>query len=233
MSSILEHPPVPQVRIPPLRNGDVLDQPPFHARYSAMPAGFRAELIGGVVHLPSPVTNWHSEYHHLINGWLCYYQARTPGVRGTNNGTVILDDENEPQPDAALRIDESCGGASHVSAEGYLVGSPELHVEVAYSSASIDLHQKRRQYERAGVCEYVVVLVEVQAVRGFRLEGGSYAESPLDAEGVWRSREFPGLWLDSRALFELNAAQLFATVDQGLATQEHQDFVARLAAAGP
>jgi hypothetical protein len=37
--------------VPPLENGDRLDQPTFHARYERMPEDFRAELIGGIVPL--------------------------------------------------------------------------------------------------------------------------------------------------------------------------------------
>lgn len=228
MSSVSEHSPHTAVRPIPLRNGDVLDQTTFHARYLATQPGFRAELIGGVVHAPSPVTNWHSEYHYAIVGWLYHYQAHSPGVKGGDNGTVILDDENEPQPDAFLRLEEAVGGYSRVSEEGYIVGPPELHIEVAYSSASIDLHQKRREYERTGVGEYVVVLVEEQSVRAFRREEDAYVDSSLDAQSVWRSSAFPGLWLDTRALFNRDATRLLATLDKGLATDEHRAFVTRL-----
>jgi hypothetical protein len=38
-----------------LMEGQDLDQPTFHALYEAMPPGTRAELIDGVVYMPSPV----------------------------------------------------------------------------------------------------------------------------------------------------------------------------------
>lgn len=228
MSSVLEHSPNSAASVQPLRNGDVLDQATFHSRYLATPKRFRAELVGGMVHVPSPVTDWHSVYQYAIVGWLFHYQARTPGVWGGDNGTVILNDENECQPDAILRLDESVGGATHINEDGYIAGPPELHVEVAFSTASIDLHQKRREYERAGVREYVVVLIEEQTICAFRLHAGAYVDAPLDASGIWRSSMFPGLWLDVPALFKRDAAQLLATLDQGLSTDEHRAFVARL-----
>ena len=83
MSSVLEHPADSALRPAPLRNGDVLDQPTFHARYLATRAGVRAELIGGVVHVPSPVTNWHSIYHYAVVGWL----KRKEGVDLFDEGT--------------------------------------------------------------------------------------------------------------------------------------------------
>lgn len=141
MAGVLEHSPHSAAAPQLLRNGDVLDQATFHSRYLATPKRFRAELVGGIVHVPSPVTDWHPIYQYAVVGWLFHYQSRTPGVRGGDNATVILDDENEPQPDAILRLEESVGGATHVNEDGYIVGPPELHVEVAYSTASIDLHQ--------------------------------------------------------------------------------------------
>ena len=38
-----------------LVEGQRLDQPTFHALYEAMPPGTRAELIDGVVYMPSPL----------------------------------------------------------------------------------------------------------------------------------------------------------------------------------
>jgi hypothetical protein len=40
--------------VPPLENGDRLDQRTFHARYVRMPENCRAELIGGIVFMASP-----------------------------------------------------------------------------------------------------------------------------------------------------------------------------------
>ena len=146
-------------RLPPLEAGDHLDQATFHARYEAMPPDFRAELIGGVVFVPSPLRLEHGESHALIMGWLTNYWSATPGTSVRDNATAILSDDSEPQPDAALVIDSESGGQSSLSEDGYATGPPELIVEVASSSASIDLHAKRRDYEQAGVLEYVVVVL--------------------------------------------------------------------------
>ncbi len=74
--------------------------------------------------------------------WLGVYKAATPGVGLADNATVRLDAENEPQPDALLRME--IGGQSQITADDYLEGAPELIVEVAASSASYDLHEKLR-----------------------------------------------------------------------------------------
>ena len=69
--------------LPPLEAGDHLDQATFHARYEAMPPDFRAELIGGVVFVPSPLRSEHGESHALVMGWLTNYWSATPGTRRT------------------------------------------------------------------------------------------------------------------------------------------------------
>jgi Uma2 family endonuclease len=61
-----------------------------------------------------------------------------------DNPTVRLDLDNEPQPDAVLLVDASCGGQSRLSDDGYIEGAPELVAEIAASTASIDLRDKFR-----------------------------------------------------------------------------------------
>ncbi|MEX0717283.1 MAG: Uma2 family endonuclease [Planctomycetaceae bacterium] len=218
--------------LPPLEAGDHLDQPTFHERYEAMPPGFRAELIGGVVIVPSPLRVDHGEYHGDINAWLWLYRARTPGARLRDNATAILDEESEPQPDSALVIDPALGGQTSINDKGYSVGPPELVVEIATSSAAYDLYEKRNDYERAGVGEYVVVLVLEEDIRWFALEGDKFTAIAADEKGVFRSRIFPGLWLDAPALFRGDAPAMLNALEAGLATPEHAAFVKRLAEAG-
>lgn len=206
--------------LPRLESGDHLDQPTFHARYEAMPSSFRAELVEGVVFVPSPLLIDHGDAHNFIMGWLFVYRARTPGVRSLDNATTILSDENEPQPDGSLILDSKCGGQTR-DQEGYLAGPPELIVEVASTSASYDLHSKFRVYESSGVKEYVVVVLHEKRVHWFVLDNGKFIEHPADERNIARSTIFPGLWLDVPALFAGDAAKLLATLDLGLATPEH------------
>lgn len=142
--------------IPPLRNGDRLTQTEFLRRYDAMPNVTHAELIEGRVFMPSPVSAArHGEPHFDFITWLGVYRAVTPGVLGGDNSTLNLDLDNSPQPDGYLRIIEQAGGQSRIS-DGYLVGAPELIVEVAASSVSYDLHDKRNAYRRNGDRKSVV-----------------------------------------------------------------------------
>jgi len=218
------------LHLPPLEAGDHLDQTTFHARYEAMPPDFRAELIGGVVFVPSPLRSEHGKSHALVMGWLTNYWSATPGTSVRDNATAILGDDSEPQPDAALIIEPERGGQTSVSEDGYATGPPELIVEVASSSASIDLHAKRRDYEQAGVLEYVVVVLRQRAVRWFVLQDGTYQEMEAGASGLFKSAVFPGLWLDAPALLRRDGRQVMAMLQQGIETPEHVAFVQQLQA---
>jgi len=216
--------------LPPLEAGDRLDQATFHARYEAMPPDFRAELIGGVVFVPSPLRLEHGESHALVMGCLTNYWSATPGTRVRDNTTTILSDDSEPQPDAALVIEPESGGQSSVSEDGYATGPPELIVEVASSSESIDLHAKRRDYEQAGVLEYVVVVLRQRVVRWFVPQDGTYQEVEAGASGLFKSTVFPGLWLDAPALLRRDVRQVMATLQHGIETPEHATFIQQLQA---
>jgi hypothetical protein len=219
----------PAHRVPPLVEGERLTRDEFERRYSAMPEVKKAELIDGVVHMPSPVSMIaHGEPHAHILGWLTFYRAFTSGVRVGDNSTVRLDMENEPQPDCLLLIDPARGGQT-VFTDGYVTGGPELAGEVAASSRSIDRGAKLRAYRRNGVREYLLWRVEESAIDWFILRGEEYEELAPGADGIHRSEAFPGLWLDVAALLAADLPRVFAVVQAGLASPEHAAFVAKLA----
>jgi len=150
--------------VPPLIQGDRLTREEFELRYDAMPHVNKAELIEGAVFLGTSVsTKHHGAPHAAMVGWLGVYQARTPGVNVANSSTVRLDWDNEPQPDAFLRILPECGGQTRDDG-AFVVGPPEFAGEVAGSSASYDLHDKKEAYRRNGVCEYLVWRAEDRGV---------------------------------------------------------------------
>jgi Uma2 family endonuclease len=215
-------------RIPPLENGDRLTRAEFERRYAAMPRLKKAELIEGIVHMPSPVhLSRHAKPHAQLIGWLHHYEAATPGVELADNATVRLDLDNEPQPDVILRILPKAGGQSGDSPDDYVVGAPELIAEVASSSAAYDLHEKKRAYRRNGVREYLVWLVDETRVEWWELQTGEYVDLPTE-DGVLKSRVFPGLWLDAQALVLGESAKVLAQLQRGLATSEHAAFAAGL-----
>ena len=226
-------PPAPGVTLsPPLEQGDHLTRDEFERRYAGMPQLKKAELIDGVVHMPAAVRwNQHAGPHFDLITWLGCYRAGTPGVRGGDNGTVRLDLENEPQPDAALIVEPGCGGKVKLSADDYIEGSPDLVAEVAASTASLDLNAKLRVYLRHQVGEYLVWRVFDQAIDWFILRPGRYERLAPGPDGVYRSETFPGLWLDASALVGGDLATVLRVVQQGMASPEHSAFIARLKAA--
>jgi hypothetical protein len=216
--------------LPPLVEGERLDQPTFHARYEAMPPGTRAELINGVVYMPSPVFSPHGRAHNAASAWLNYYQEYTPGVDGLDNTSTALGPSSEPQPDLMLRISSECGGRTRD--EGRMIeGVPEMLVEVSHTTRYTDLGPKLEDYERAGVQEYVVRAMEPDALYWFVLRNGRFVALPPGPDGIYRSVVFPGLWLDPQALLRGDRRRLRAVVELGCATPEHAEFVAKLAAA--
>ncbi len=218
--------------IPPLRHGDRLTRAEFERRYDAMPHVQNAELIEGVVFMPSPV-RWrhHSKPHGQLITWLGNYEAATPGVEHGDNASARLDLDNEPQPDALLIISPECGGQVRISADDYVEGAPELVIEVSASSAAVDLGLKFNAYRRNGVREYVVCRTLDQIVEWFVLRDEQFEQLPAGADGFLRSETFPGLWLDPAALFRFELPGVLAVLHQGIGTPEHAAFVARLRAA--
>ncbi|MBW4468179.1 MAG: Uma2 family endonuclease [Pegethrix bostrychoides GSE-TBD4-15B] len=213
-------------QLPPLENGDRLTRAEFERRYSAMPQLKKAELIEGVVYVSSPVRVIHSQPHADIMTWLGVYRAATPGVAAYDNPTVRLDADNEPQPDAVLR--RETGGQSRISADGYLEGAVELTVEIAASSTSYDLHDKLRVYRRNGIPEYLVWRTYSQQLDWFYLEDETYKPLLPDEAGILRSRVFPGLWLAGNPLLSGDLPAVLATLQQGIHSSEHQQFISQL-----
>lgn len=229
MSTLLSQP-IRRPTIPRLESGDRLSRDEFRRRYEAMP-GVKAELIEGIVHMASPV-RWdgHGFETSLIVTWLTMYYGGTPGVFPADNATTRLNTNNEPQPDGLLFIHPRNGGQTKL-VDGYIEGAPELAVEVASSSVSIDVHAKLRAYQKAGVREYVIWRTQDGEVDWLALdESGAFVPRPRDADGVCRSGTLPGLWLDVPALLAGDILRVVETLNRGLATPDHAAFVERLAA---
>lgn len=214
--------------LPLLVNGDCMSQAEFHRRYEAYPEDVKFELIGGIVYMASPLRRTHGKCHVRLSMVLDRYESQTPGLELLDNATTILGDESEPQPDLSLRILADFGGQSREPVSDYVEGPPELLAEVAFSSRAIDLHQKRQDYERAGVQEYIVFNVEKPELIWFDFAGKN-SIAP-DRHGIARSRAFPGLWINVPALLAANRKNLVATINRGLKSAGHAAFVKALKA---
>ena len=174
-----------------------------------------------------PALRWdyHGGPHADLMAWLGVYRAATPGVRVGDNASIRLDLDNMPQPDAAMIIEPTFGGQAKINADGYLEGVPEFIGEVAASSVSIDMNLKFRAYRRNGVREYLVWRVQDVNVDWFELNQGDYVLLIPSADGIVRSRVFPGLWLDAAAMLRGQMATVLDVLQHGLATSEHAVFI--------
>ena len=200
---------MPRIHAPALENGAVMTREEFHREYEKCPELHRVELIEGVVYLPSPIkVIEHADPQGLVSDWLGAYAARREHIRRLLPATVLLDDINEPEPDAML-LRTTPGW---LSADGYVAKAPELVVEIANTSKSRDLHQKKAAYERNGVREYIVWRTAEAAIDWFELREGAYVSRAPDSAGRIESREFPGLVLDVPAMLAMDSAKVLAAL---------------------
>lgn len=216
--------------VPLLQPGDRLTVEEFERRYEAMPELKKAELIEGVVYMSSAVRfEDHGRPHADVMTWLGTYAAFTPEVVAGDNSTLALPvGANRPQPDCMLRIVPDAGGQSLTTRRGYVRGAPELVAEVAASSASYDLHDKLSAYQRNRVREYVVWRVEDRAIDWFILRDAKFRRMSLDQDYIYRSRMFGGLWLHPQALLDGDLKRVLKVLHDGLQSDEHRKFLARL-----
>ena len=211
---------------PILENGDRLSRYEFEQCYQKMPHLKKAELIEGKVYMASPLRfEPHAEPHANLIGWLWNYKIATSGVRLGDNATIKLDLDNELQPDAVLLLDSNHGGQTSIDEEGYIVGAPEMVIEIAASTASIDLHEKKQVYCRNGVKEYLVWRVIDQQLDWFYLQQENYTSLTPDEKGIIESRVFPGLWLNQAALITGEMQEVMRTLQAGLTSPAHQQFL--------
>lgn len=213
--------------VPPLESGDALHAEEFLRRYEAMPDLKKAELIDGIVYvMASPVSaEKHGDPDNIIQGCFYFYSLATWGVQASSNATVRLGPKNVPQPDISLRYLPERSGREQFDKKGYLIHPPELIVEIAASSVSIDSHKKRDAYRDAGVPEYILWQTYSPAINGWFLENGVYRPLPIDKDGILRSRMFPGLWLDPKALLAGDRKRIKNVLERGLKSPEHAAFI--------
>jgi Uma2 family endonuclease len=225
--SVLPEGSVPSASEPLLEAGDRLTRDEFERRYQSMPHVKKAELIEGTVYMPSPVrARKHGKPQIRLAAWLAAYESDTPGVECFDNSTVRLDLDNEPQPDLVLMKLPAKGGQARISEDDYIEGAPELAVEVVGSSRAYDLHQKKGAYRRNGVREYLAWVTDENRLLWWELREGEYQEIAADADGLFKSGVFPGLWLDAASLLRGEMKAVLAVLRRGLDSPEHVAFAA-------
>jgi Uma2 family endonuclease len=216
---IVEDPPHAE----PLITGIKLSPEEFLRRWESLPELKKAELIEGIVFVPSPVGRRHGYFDIKLHAWLHQYSAHTPGTEASANTTCRLQ-ESVPQPDGYLRIvtgEEEAGNR-------FLLVAPELVVEICETSTDYDYGPKLDLYRRAGVKEYITV----DTMHGWLvwriLVDGDYKHLAAGDDGVLRSPAFPGLWLNPEHVWLADSIPMIELLQQGIASSEHAAFVQSL-----
>src|ERR1051325_135550 len=188
----------------------------------------KIELLGGFIRMSPTSGGFHASPEYDFHGALAIYSWSTPGVVAGAPASIILDEDNIPEPDAFMAIDPKHGGRIRFDEKGYIYGAPEFHGEISASSVARDLGHKKEIYRRFGVNEYVVWRVKEKIIDWFVLRGEQYEPLPAP-DGISRSETFPGLWLAAPALVAGDYARVTQVLQEGLATPEHHMFVEKLA----
>lgn len=213
--------------VPYLRPGDRLSAKEFERRFDATPDLKKAELIDGVVYVPPPQNEWIGSAQFALAGLLGIFYFHTPPVQGAIRGMLRLDDRNRLQPDVYLYIRAENGGRIRTDADGFMINGPELAADIV----GPDRHEpsaKIEPYRRYGVQEFIVWRVMERSIEWHALHGERYEAVQPDANGVLRSREFPGLWITTKPLIEGDMSSAAGILNDGLASAEHASFVRRL-----
>ena len=208
----------PTTAEPVLHAGDHLDAETFLRRWEGMPELKRAELVEGRAYLmPSPVSEMHGQPHDVVMQWIAAYRRLTPGLAGLVDTTLVIDDETVLQPDYQLNLPQAAGGRTGRTAKGYVTGAPELVVEIAHSTESMDLHEKREIYRRAGVAEYLVWRTHEAAIDWWSNAGDAWRPIEPDGQGVRYSRVYPGLATSNEMLLAGDLGRLAEAIERACA----------------
>jgi Uma2 family endonuclease len=209
----------------PFDNGDRMDQTTFHKLYRKADERVRAELIEGVVYLKMPTRLTRGMIQTNLLFWAKTYTSQIPTLEARSEVTTKMNAVNEPEPDLFIFVRPECGGQVSVDDEDFIVGAPELIIEIANSTMAVDLGDKKRGYEASGVLEYCVVLGLKKVAKWYVRDNGEFVEKTL-SRGVLQSQTFPGLWLDTQALFKGDVPQLMGTLKQGMKSLRFKTFLA-------
>ena len=210
-----------------LHDGAKLTLEAFHQAYLEYPDHTRFELVEGIARMASPVYSDQVLVHKVISYLGTTYDLSTPGVQFLAETSIRMGENNEFRPDGAMRVTDEFSGSCRLAENRLFEGPPELVIEVAGSSLNFDLNLKRRVYARHGVEEYIVIDLANQTFYWFDFRSGE--QRVPDADGVCRSRLFPGFWLSIPSVLGQDIAGALPALQNGLASAEHKTFVEELA----
>ena len=179
-------------------NAGILSYQEFLAQ---APDGSHLEWVDGKVVEMTPVSNAHADVANFLSGVL------TILVRSQRLGRLFQepfqmktgDTLSGRSPDIMFVSTEHLGQIR----DNYLEGPADAAIEiVSPGSRTIDHGEKFYEYEQGGVKEYWILDPHRKRAEFFHLDAeGLYAAMPLDAQGLFHSREIAGCWFKPEQLW--------------------------------
>ena len=195
-----------------------------------MPDSLKAELIEGTVYLMSPpVSNEHSEPHFDLIFWLGLYCFASVGVAGADNGilrsTWTMSRSLMHFFESSLNLADSRARAPTTTLRDARTGcgNRREQCKLRPSRKTERLSPQRSSRIRCLACVR-------QGNRLVHFCDGTYEHLEPGADGVLRSRVFPGLALDATAFLNGDMARVNTVMQESLKSPEHAAFVERLKA---
>jgi Uma2 family endonuclease len=179
---------------------EVAEQMTAEEFFCDAPEDRKAELIDGVMIMPSPAHDTHEALFHFLFRLLGdYVEENTLGTIRGSRTAVELDVDQAPEPDILFVARER---RNIIRPKG-IVGAPDLVIEIlSASTARNDRGPKFRAYQRAGVRE--LWLIDPYGPAGtefFQLQNGRFVPTAPDDNGRIHSIAVHGFWIDVQWLW--------------------------------
>lgn len=167
--------------------------------YKLLPEGAPYQLIEGeLIMTPTP-----NPRHQIILGNIVEKLrqfAKDKAIVLFSPIDVYLDDENAFQPDSILIFNER----KEIIKNDGIYGPPDLVIEIlSPSTASYDLREKFRVYDRSGVKEYWIVDPDMNSIEIYSNEEGHFSLiTKVEGSGEVGSPSLKGFEIDLEEIFK-------------------------------
>jgi Uma2 family endonuclease len=161
------------------------------AREGHLDPSERTELVDGQIISMLPIGFSHSNVQAKLLTQL-YRQQDLQRFRIWPGG-IRISNTGERYPDISV---VRPGLTNQPSASDFF-----LLIEIADSSLTYDLTEKKKEYEKAGVPEYWIVDVTGKTILVFQMEHGRYTSLGAKSSGSLQLRDFPEVTINIADLF--------------------------------
>jgi Uma2 family endonuclease len=163
--------------------------------FRGAPEDRKAELIDGVMIMPSPPFDPHERLQNFLLTLLRVYveELELGEVRGSRT-PVELGIDQVPEPDVLFVAKQR----AHIIQNKGILGAPDLVIEIlSAGTAHRDRGRKFRAYERAGVGElWLIDPYGPTGTKFYHLRNGRFSLVRPDKNGILRSAVVSGFWIN-------------------------------------